>query len=163
MQNQMTAGPSPGEIDAQYSRAFSGVMTGRVMAYLVDFVIILFLSVFLFTFVGILGLVTFGLGWKLMGLVGPATGVIYCGLTIGGRHHSTWGMRMFGMRVMRADGTMPGFLVGAVHALLFYVSVGTLALWLLDVIIGLARRDRRLGRDLLLDLVVVNRSALRLS
>ena len=162
MQNQMAAGPSPAEIDAQYSRAFSGVMTGRVMAYLVDFVIILALSVFLFIFVGILGLVTFGLGWKLIGLVGPATGVIYCGLTIGGRHHSTWGMRMFGMRVMRADGTMPGFLVGAVHALLFYVSVGTLALWLLDVIIGLARRDRRLGRDLLLDLVVVNRSALRL-
>lgn len=162
MQNQMTAGPSPAEIDAQYDRAFSGVLTGRVMAYLVDFVFILVLSAFLFTFVVILGLVTFGLGWSLIAFVGPATGVIYCGLTIGGRHHSTWGMRMFGMRVMRADGSKPGFLGGAVHALLFYVSVGTLALWLIDVVIGLARRDRRLGRDLLLDFVVVNRTALRL-
>jgi hypothetical protein len=48
-------------------------------------------------------------------------------------------------------------LTAAVHALLFYVAAGTFVLWLLDLFLGVARSDRRLGHDLLTGVVLVRR------
>ena len=46
-------------------------------------------------------------------------------------------------------------LAAAVHALLFYVAVSTFLLWAIDVVIGLARVDRRLGHDILSGLLLL--------
>ena len=46
-------------------------------------------------------------------------------------------------------------ITAAVHALLFYVAAGTFVLWVLDVVIGFARSDRRLGHDLILGVMLV--------
>ena len=67
-------------------------------------------------------------------------------------------MRMMGLSALdAATGGPVGFLIAGVHALLFYVGIGTLLLLFLDVVIGFARSDRRLGHDLLAGLIIVRR------
>ena len=83
------------------------------------------------------------------------TGLGYAAVTIGGPRQATFGMRMAGLRVETANGGRPDGLAAAVHALLFYVAASTVGLWALDVLIGFARSDRRMGHDLLTGLVVV--------
>jgi uncharacterized RDD family membrane protein YckC len=66
-------------------------------------------------------------------------------------------MRLMGVRVLDAStGGQVSFVAAAVHALLFYVAVGSAALlWIADVAFGLFRPDRRLARDLLTNVVFV--------
>lgn len=133
-----------------------GVLSSRLMAYLVDLVVIFILSGIAFVALSVLGLLTFGFAWILIPLaVGPALGIIYSGLTVGGGAHATLGMRMMGLRVVAAGGYGPGMLHAAVHALLFYLATSTGLLLLIDVIIGMGRRDGRMGHDLLVDFTVI--------
>jgi hypothetical protein len=66
-------------------------------------------------------------------------------------------MRMAGVRVLDATtGGRVSFIAAAVHALLFYVALGAAALlWVADVAFGFLRPDRRLGRDLITNVVFV--------
>jgi hypothetical protein len=51
------------------------------------------------------------------------------------------------------------YIAAAVHALLFYVALGSAAvLWVADVAFGLFRADRRMARDLLTNVVFVRAS-----
>ena len=132
-----------------------GVLGRRLMAYLVDLVIILGFTAILAVAIFFLGFLTFGLGWALYAILGPAAALLYNAVTIGGPHQATIGMRMAGLRVVGASGGRVDAVTAAVHALLFWVALGTFVLWLLDVMIGLARSDRRLGHDLLVGLMLV--------
>jgi uncharacterized RDD family membrane protein YckC len=132
-----------------------GVLTSRLFAWIGDIVILFFLGWMIFFTLFLLGIVTFGATWLLIPIATVATALGYAALTIGGPRQSTWGMRMAGLRVETATGGRPDGLAAAVHALLFYVAAGTVGLWALDLLIGLARSDRRLGHDLLVGFVVV--------
>jgi len=104
----------------------------------------------------VLGILTLTLGWWLYTLLfPPVVAILYNALTIGGPAQSTIGMRMMGLRVFRQDGAPPDRITAAVHALLFYLAAGTFVLWLVDVLIGIVRDDRRMGHDLLTGLIVV--------
>jgi uncharacterized RDD family membrane protein YckC len=130
-------------------------LTSRLIAYLIDIVMIALLTGVLFVVIAILGVLTLSLGWALFPLL-AGTGLLYSALTIGGRHSATIGMRMMGIRVMTGAGTKPDWLIATVHALLFYVAASTALLLFIDIAIGLLRRDRRVGHDLVTDLVVIN-------
>jgi uncharacterized RDD family membrane protein YckC len=132
-----------------------GVMGGRIMAWIVDVLIVAMLTLFTYTMLSILGFITFGLAWMLIPIAAVGTLLSYAAITIGGSRQATYGMRMAGLRVERVAGGKPDALGAAVHALLFYVAAGTIALWCLTVTIGLLRPDRRMGHDLLTGLVVV--------
>ena len=135
-----------------------GVLERRVIAYLVDFVVIAFLVVLFGFLIGIAGIFTFGLTWGLYLILVPGTAILYSALSIGGPSMGTIGMRMAGLVALDASsGGRVSPLLAGLHALLFYVGIGTLALYVLDIVIGLARSDRRLGHDLLADLIVVRR------
>lgn len=133
-----------------------GVLGRRIVAYLIDFVVILGFMLVLGFAILILGVVTFGLGWVLFAILAPGAAVLYTALTMGGPMSSTLGMRFCGLRVVDAE-TRAGIdpLRAAAHALLFYFVVTTFVIWLVDVLIGLFRQDRRLGRDLVVNLLVV--------
>ena len=134
-----------------------GTLSRRFFAYLVDLVMILLFSALLCLAIAVIGLLTFGLGWSLFAIV-PASAIIYNAMTVGGPRQSTIGMRTMGLRVVDATTGGPvGMLTAAVHALLFYVAAGTFVLWLLDLFLGVARSDRRLGHDLLTGVVLVRR------
>jgi uncharacterized RDD family membrane protein YckC len=134
-----------------------GVLGRRFLAYLVDILVIFGLTLVVGFAVLILGVVTFGLAWVLFAILVPATAILYSAFTIAGREQGTIGMRLAGVRVVRAsDGGPVDWITAAVHALLFYVAAGTMLL-LVDVIIGLARDDRRMARDLLVGITALRR------
>lgn len=132
-----------------------GVLGARLFAWIGDVVILFFLTWIVWVLLGILGFVTFGLTWLLIGGAALAVVLGYAAITIGGRRQATLGMRMAGLRVETVSGGRPDALAAAVHALFFYVAAGTVGLWLLDIACGLVREDRRLGHDILTGLVVV--------
>jgi uncharacterized RDD family membrane protein YckC len=134
-----------------------GVLGRRFLAYLVDILVIFGLTLVVGFAVLILGVVTFGLAWMLFAILVPATAILYSAITIAGSEQGTIGMRMAGVRVVRAsDGGRVDWITAAVHALLFYVAAGTLLI-LVDVVIGLARDDRRMARDLLVGVTALRR------
>ncbi len=132
-----------------------GVLMGRVGAWIVDVLILVIITWFLVITVFFLGMATFGAGWVLMPVTGLLAALGYAAITIGGRKQATLGMRMAGIKVVRSDLGRPDALTAAVHALLFWVAAGTVALMLLDIAVGLFRSDRRLLHDLLTGLAVV--------
>jgi uncharacterized RDD family membrane protein YckC len=140
---------------APTAESTGGVLSRRLFAYLIDLMMIALLAALLWVVIAIVGLITFGFGWVLFAIL-PFTGILYSAITVGGWKQSTIGMRMLGLRVVRtASDERVDAITAAVHALLFYVAAGTFVLWLIDVVIGVARSDRRLVHDLLVGLMVV--------
>lgn len=130
-----------------------GVLAGRLFAYLIDVVIIFILTAVLGSIIAFLGVVTFGLAWMLFPLL-AGTGVLYSAITVGGDAQATVGMRWLGLRVVGPEGTRVDWLIAAVHAVFFYIAVSTFILFVLDILTGLVRSDRRMLHDLLTGLTI---------
>lgn len=136
---------------------YTGVLTKRFLAFLIDVVIISVPVVLATIFITIFGVVTLGLGWGLFWLVSPASAiwaVVYYGMSLGGPHSATPGMRMLGVQMRTLSGEPGYFVLGAAHALLFWASVSFLTPFVL--LVGLFNGRRRLLHDLVLGTVVVN-------
>jgi uncharacterized RDD family membrane protein YckC len=136
---------------------FEGVLARRMIAFLIDLAIItvpiILVSIFIFFF----GLVTFGLGWGLFFLVVPGSAIwalIYYGATMGSPASATIGMRTVDIEVRTWYGAPCYFVLGAVHAIAFWVT--TSALTPLVLLVGLLNERRRLLHDFLLGTVVIN-------
>ncbi len=151
------ARPSATEFPASTAAATEGVLSRRFFAYLIDILIIFGLITLLAIAIFVFGIFTLTLGWSLYALLfPPVVAIVYNALTIGGPAQSTVGMRMMGLKVVdAASGGPVDKITAAVHALLFYVAAGTLVLWAIDLFIGFARGDRRLGHDLVTGVVLV--------
>jgi uncharacterized RDD family membrane protein YckC len=138
---------------------YRGVLTRRLFAFLIDLVVLSIPVILAIIFIAVFGVVTLGLGWSLFWLVSPATviwPVIYYGMSLGGPHSATVGMRMMDLQ-MRTYGGAPGyFLLGAMHAVLFWASVTFLTPFV--VLVGCFNAHRRLLHDMVLGTVVVNAS-----
>lgn len=155
MTNPVDRQPAITALEPRPLQNVRGVLGSRLFAWIGDIVVLFFLTWLVLFLLGLLGLVTFGLTWLLMGGATIATALGYAAITVGGSKQSTLGMRMAGLRVETASGGRPDALAAAVHALFFYVAAGTVGLWVLDILCGLIRSDRRLGHDILTGLVVV--------
>ncbi len=57
-------------------RAYEGVRSRRILAFLVDYTIVLLLCIPFGLLVGVLGILTFGLGWMLYGALFPLVAII---------------------------------------------------------------------------------------
>lgn len=133
-----------------------GVLGRRFFAYVIDIIVVFGIIALLAIAIFIFGILTLSLGWWLYTLMfPPVVAIIYNALTIGGPAQSTIGMRMMGLKVFREDGSPPDKITAAVHALLFYIAASTFVLWVVDVVIGMVRDDRRMGHDLLTGLILV--------
>jgi uncharacterized RDD family membrane protein YckC len=138
---------------------FRGVLTRRVFASLIDVIVLSIPVILACMFIAVFGLVTLGLGWALFWLVSPAAviwAVIYYGATLGGPHSATLGMRVMDLELRTWYGEPGYFVLGAMHAVLFWVSVSFLSPLIL--LIGLFNARRRLLHDFLLGTVVINTS-----
>jgi uncharacterized RDD family membrane protein YckC len=136
---------------------FDGVLARRILAFVIDVVVILAPVAAAMLFILLLGLVTFGLGWLLFWLVYPATviwAVLYYGFTLGSPASATLGMRAMGIEMRTWYGAPCYFLLGAVHAIAFYISVS--ALTPLVLLVCFFNQRHRLLHDLVLGTVVIN-------
>jgi len=135
------------------ARSFDGVLTRRVIAFCVDYLLIGLLLIPVALFVFILGIFTIGLGWLLFGILGPLTALTYVALTLGGRHQSTLGMRLMDIRLERIDGGHVDRMLAIVHTVLFWA--GNAILTPLILLATLFLSYKRTLHDLLLGTVVV--------
>jgi uncharacterized RDD family membrane protein YckC len=138
---------------------FRGVLTRRVFAFLIDLVVLAIPVILAYVFIAVFGLITLGLGWLLFWLVWPASviwAVIYYGASLGGPHSATLGMRVMDLELRTWYGAPSYFVLGATHAVLFWVSISFLTP--LVLLIGLFNGRRRLLHDIVLGTVVINSS-----
>jgi uncharacterized RDD family membrane protein YckC len=138
---------------------FRGVLTRRVFAFLIDLIVIAVPVILGYLFIAVFGLITLGLGWALFWLAWPATlvwVVVYYGATIGGPYSATLGMRVMDLELRTWYGAPGYFVLGAMHAVLFWVSVSFLSP--LVLLVGLFNGRRRLLHDIVLGTVVINSS-----
>ena len=138
---------------------FHGVLTRRVLAFLIDLVVLSIPVILACMFITVFGVVTLGLGWALFWLVSPASviwALIYYGASLGGPHSATLGMRVMDLQLRTWSGAPGYFVLGAAHALLFWVSVSFFTP--LVLLVGLFNGRRRLLHDMILGTVVINSS-----
>ena len=105
---------------------FRGVLTRRFFAFLIDLVVLSIPVVLACLFIAVFGVVTLGLGWALFWLVSPASiiwALVYFGSSLGGPHSATLGMRVMDLEMRTWYGAPAYFVLGAMHAVLFWVSV----------------------------------------
>ena len=138
---------------------FRGVLMRRVFAFLIDLVVLSIPVILACVFIAVFGVVTLGLGWALFWLVSPASviwAIIYYGASLGGPHSATMGMRVMDLELRTWYGAPSYFVLGAMHAVLFWISVSVLTP--LVLLIGLFNGRRRLLHDIVLGTVVINSS-----
>jgi uncharacterized RDD family membrane protein YckC len=136
---------------------FSGVAIKRVFALLIDLVVIAVPVVLGYLFILLFGLLTLGLGWMLFWLAWPASvvwAIVYYGATLGGPHSATIGMRVMDLELRTWYGAPGYFVLGAMHAVLFWVSISFLTPFVM--LVGLFNGRRRLLHDIVLGTVVIN-------
>lgn len=135
-------------------RLFQGVIGKRFVAFIIDAIIIVLLTVLAYAAVAVLGVVTLGLAWLMFGLVFPAVGLGYNALTIGGPNSATVGQRLMGLEVWMWYGGKVSPLIAAFHALLFWFSLVVffpILLW------AFFDQRKRCLHDILAGVVVINR------
>jgi uncharacterized RDD family membrane protein YckC len=138
---------------------FRGVLTRRLFAFLIDVLVLSIPVILACVFIAVFGVVTLGLGWALFWLVSPASviwALIYYGASLGGPHSATLGMRVMDLEFVTWYGAPGYFVLGAMHAVLFWISISVLSP--LVLLVGLFNGRRRLLHDIVLGTVVINSS-----
>ena len=138
---------------------FHGVLTRRVFAFLIDLLVLSVPVILAVIFIALFGVITLGLGWALFWLVSPASviwAVVYYGASLGGPHSATVGMRVMDLEMRTWHGAPSYFVLGAMHAVLFWISVSMLTP--LVLLVGLFNARRRLLHDIILGTVIINSS-----
>jgi uncharacterized RDD family membrane protein YckC len=136
---------------------FEGVLPRRVLAFIIDAVIIALPILLATIFIVILGLVTFGLGWLLFWLWSPAAAIwaiCYYGFTFGSPASATIGMRVMDLEMRTWYGAPAYFVLGAAHAVVFWISVSFLTPLIL--LVALFNNRRRLLHDMVVGTIVIN-------
>jgi uncharacterized RDD family membrane protein YckC len=136
---------------------FEGVLSRRIMAFLVDFLVIAAPVVLAAMFIFAFGIVTLGLGWALYWILPGASvvwAIVYFGVTIGGPRSATIGMRVMDLELRTWYGAPGYFVLGAVHAIAFWFTVSFFTPFV--VLVAFFNQRRRLLHDILLGTVVIN-------
>ncbi len=142
---------------ARQPELFEGVLARRIVAFVIDVVILAVPLVLAAMFIFAFGIVTLGLGWALFFLIPPGAviwAICYFGLTLAGPESATIGMRAVDLEMRTWYGARAYFVLGAVHAVLFWLTVSTLTPFIL--LVAFFNERQRLLHDILLGTVVIN-------
>lgn len=138
---------------------FEGVLARRVVAFIIDFIVISIPVVLAAMFIFAFGIVTLGLGFALYWLLPPGAVVwalLYFGATLGGPRSATIGMRVMYLEMRTWYGAPAYFVLGAVHAIVFWISISALTPFIL--LVAFFNERRRLLHDIVLGTVIINNS-----
>jgi uncharacterized RDD family membrane protein YckC len=150
------SGPMSGLPDPDLDRQFyQGVRTRRLVAWIIDLVIILAVGVPLAT---VFGLATLGFGFALFPLLVAGVGFFYRTATIASES-ATLGMRFTGIELRRSDGTRFDLPMAAAHTAIYTVAIGSGILQLISCLTILGTRYRQSLADIILGSTMINRPA----
>lgn len=133
-------------------RVYEGVLTRRMIAFVVDYAIVGLLMIPVAILVFLLGILTFGLGWMLFAVLVPLVALTYVWNTLGGAKQATLGMQMMNIRLDRLDGRPVDGMLAVVHSVLFWAANAVLTPLILLATLFIERK--RTVHDLLLGTVV---------
>ncbi|HEX4408441.1 MAG TPA: RDD family protein [Xanthobacteraceae bacterium] len=136
---------------------FEGVLARRVVAFVIDVIIIAAPLIAASVFIFVLGILTLGLGFALFWLLSPASviwALVYYGTTLGGPRSATIGMRAMEIEMHTWYGAPAYFVLGAVHAVVYWITVSVLSPLIL--IVGFFNARGRLLHDILVGTVLIN-------
>jgi uncharacterized RDD family membrane protein YckC len=136
---------------------FEGVLARRCIAFLIDVTIITVPVLFAAVFIFIFGIVTLGLGWALYWLLSPGAviwAIVYYGMTFGSPSSATIGMRIMDLEMRTWYGAPAYFVLGAVHAIVYWLTVSFLTPFI--VLIAFFNHRKRLLHDMLVGTIVIN-------
>ncbi|MHA6642148.1 RDD family protein [Mesorhizobium sp. A623] len=139
------------------ARLYDGVRTRRILAVMIDYLIVAVLTIPVAIIVFLLGILTLGLGWMLFSVLVPAVAVLYIWNTLGSADQATTGMKMMGIRLDRLDGRPIDGMTAVVHSVLFWA--GNVILTPLVLLVSLFSDRKRTLHDLLLGTVVTRTRA----
>ncbi len=111
------------------------MLARRVVAFIIDVIIIAVPLIVGWMFIFVFGLITFGLGWALFWLMSPGSviwALVYYGVTLGSPASATIGMRAMEIEMRTWYGAPAYFVLGAVHAIVFWIRSACsppLSLW----------------------------------
>lgn len=134
-------------------KSYQGVRSRRIMAFFVDYALVLILCVPVAILIFFLGVFSFGLGWALYSVLFAIVALPYVGLTLGGPKQATPGMQITGVRIVRSDGGRVDSMTAMVHAVLFWIA--NVIFTPLILLVSLFLDRKRLLHDALLGVVVV--------
>ena len=137
-----------------YPETYAGVTMRRLLAYLVDLLVIAPTVAVVAVIFWTLGVLTFGLLMPLLGVMLLAVPFCYHTLMIGGTASATFGIRLFGLQVRRLDGGRPDHILAALLTAAFYISVAFTG-WLIMLVVLFNVRGRAL-HDFLCGTVVID-------
>jgi uncharacterized RDD family membrane protein YckC len=136
---------------------FEGVLPRRMVAFVIDVIVIAVPLIAAAVFIFVFGLITFGLGWVLFWLLSPASviwALFYYGFTLGSPASATLGMRAMEIEMRTWYGAPAYFVLGAVHAVVYWISVSILTPLIL--LVGFFNARKRLLHDMVVGAVLIN-------
>jgi uncharacterized RDD family membrane protein YckC len=136
---------------------FEGILTRRAVAFIIDVIVISVPIAAATLLILIFSIFTFGLGLILLWPLHAGAviwAILYYGFTLGGSASATLGMRAMELEMRTWYGGKSYFVLGAVHAIAFWISVTVFSPFIL--LVGLFNARKRLLHDILLGTVVIN-------
>ena len=136
---------------------FDGVVARRIIAFIIDLIILAIPIVLLSMFIFVIGVVTLGFGFILYALLSPIMvlwALFYYGITLGSPRSATLGMRVMDLEMRTWYGAPAYFVLGAVQAIVFWITVSVLTPFVL--LVCLFNERRRCLHDILVGTIVIN-------
>ena len=140
---------------ATHPELFEGVLARRVIAFMIDLIVVAIPVVFLAIFIFVFGIVTLGFGWLLFWFLSPISviwAIVYFGMTLGGPRSATIGMRVMDIEMRTWYGAPTYFVLGAVHAIVFWLTMSFPPF----LLVCFFNHRRRLLHDIVLGTIIIN-------
>ncbi len=134
---------------------FDGILTRRVLAYLVDVVIIGALALVFMLANIVAGFLTLGLAWLTLPIIVPVAVFLYYVITLGSARRATVGMQVFDIVLTPVNGPPLDGLKALIHPFVFWVTIWIF--WPL-LFIGLFTQRRQLLHDMITGTLMVRHS-----
>ena len=139
---------------------FEGVLARRLIAFFIDLLIVTIPIILFALFIFLFGLITFGVGWLLYWLFSPLAVIwvlVYYGVTLGSTASATIGMRLMDLEMRTWYGAPAYFVLGAVHVVVYWITVSIFTPLIL--LVGFFNDRRRLLHDMFVGTIVINNDA----
>jgi uncharacterized RDD family membrane protein YckC len=141
------------ELDAYL---LDGLLTRRMLAFVIDYAIVLLLMIPASVVVFFIGVLTLGLGFYLYTVLFFIIAGLYFGLTLSSPAQASPGMRVMDVMMVRDDDRMIDFPTAMAHLVIFWILNSVLTPFIL--LVGLFTDRKRLLHDIALGTVQVRAS-----
>jgi uncharacterized RDD family membrane protein YckC len=143
---------------------FDGVLARRLIAFIIDLIIIAIPVILAAIFMAAATIATLGIAAIFFAFLSPLFwpliviwAIVYYGVTFGSAASATIGMRVMELEMRTWYGSPAYFVLGAVHAVVFWLSISFLTP--LVLLVCFFNERRRLLHDMVIGTIVINNPA----